>query len=137
VKRAATDLEEKFGRTAYGPMSALTAAKVLYEAGDLAGAKTQLQWAIDHGGDDYAPLARVRWLGAARREGLRPGSGAAEGRARALRCAVRRSSRRSAWPRRTSARKRVPPIAARSTSSARRGGMRQIIQFKLDALGAA
>ena len=64
VKRAATDLEDKFGRTAYGPMSALTAAKVLYDAGDLAGAKTQLQWAIDHGGDDYAPLARVRLAGA-------------------------------------------------------------------------
>jgi predicted negative regulator of RcsB-dependent stress response len=44
-------------------MSALVAAKVLYEAGDLAGAKTQLQWAIDHGGDDYAPLARVRMAG--------------------------------------------------------------------------
>ncbi len=29
VKRAATDLEDKFGRTAYGPMSALVAAKVL------------------------------------------------------------------------------------------------------------
>src|SRR5437868_12006942 len=49
IKRAASDLEQKFGKTAYGQMAALVAAKVLYETGDLAAAKTQLQWALDHG----------------------------------------------------------------------------------------
>ncbi|RZT41827.1 YfgM family protein [Cupriavidus agavae] len=138
VKRAATDLESKFGGTAYGPMSALTAAKVLYDAGDLAGAKTQLQWAIDHGGEDYAPLARVRLAGVlldekAYDQGLallkdEPAQYAAL-------FADRRGDLLAAQDKRDEA--RTAYRHALEKLGASEAGMRQIIQFKLDALGAA
>src|ERR1700742_2192749 len=58
VTRVATDMEDKFGGTGYAQMSALAAAKSLYMAGNTAGAKTQLQWAIDHAKDDeYKQIA--------------------------------------------------------------------------------
>ncbi|GAB3628245.1 membrane protein [Pandoraea terrae] len=64
VTRIASDMEDKFGRTAYAQMSALLAAKSLDEAGDLAGAKTQLQWAAEHAQDDeYKQLAKLRLAG--------------------------------------------------------------------------
>jgi predicted negative regulator of RcsB-dependent stress response len=61
VARVASDMEDKFGGTAYAQMTALTAAKALYMAGDTAGAKTQLQWAVDHAKDDeYKQIAKLR-----------------------------------------------------------------------------
>ena len=139
VKRAATDLEEKFGRTAYGPMSALVAAKVLYEAGDLAGAKTQLQWAIDHGGDDYAPLARVRMAGVlldekAYDQGLALLKDEPAAPYAAL-FADRRGDLLAAQDKREEA--RTAYRSALDKLGSGEAAMRQIIQFKLDALGAA
>jgi predicted negative regulator of RcsB-dependent stress response len=63
VQRISSDLENKFGRTAYGQMAALGAAKAAFDASDLATAKTQLQWAIDHGNDEYKAVARLRLSG--------------------------------------------------------------------------
>lgn len=64
VQRAAADIQQKFGRTAYAGMAALSAAKVAFDANDLNGAKEQLRWAVDHGADeDYRALARVRLAG--------------------------------------------------------------------------
>jgi predicted negative regulator of RcsB-dependent stress response len=63
VKRIAGDIESKFGGTAYGQMAALTAAKAAFDANDLATAKAQLQWAIDHGNDEYKSVARLRMAG--------------------------------------------------------------------------
>ncbi|SAK89507.1 membrane protein [Caballeronia pedi] len=61
VTRVATDMEDKFGGTGYAQMSALAAAKSFYMAGNAAGAKTQLQWAIDHAKDDeYKQIAKLR-----------------------------------------------------------------------------
>src|SRR5580698_10560671 len=61
VARVAGDMEDKFGGTAYAQMTALAAAKALYAAGDSAGAKAQLQWAIDHAKDDeYKQIAKLR-----------------------------------------------------------------------------
>jgi predicted negative regulator of RcsB-dependent stress response len=61
VARAASDMEDKFGGTAYAQMGALAAAKSLYAAGNAAGAKTQLQWVIDHAKDDeYKQIAKLR-----------------------------------------------------------------------------
>jgi predicted negative regulator of RcsB-dependent stress response len=61
IARVASDMEDKFGGTAYAQMTALAAAKALYMAGDSAGAKTQLQWAIDHAKDDeYKQIAKLR-----------------------------------------------------------------------------
>lgn len=64
VQRAATDMEDKFGRSAYAQMSALTAAKAAFDAGDLKSAKTQLQWVIGNGRDDeYKAIAKIRMAG--------------------------------------------------------------------------
>jgi predicted negative regulator of RcsB-dependent stress response len=63
VQRIAADIESKFGSTAYGPMAALAAAKGAFDANDLKTAKTQLQWAIDHGNDEYKAIARLRLAG--------------------------------------------------------------------------
>jgi predicted negative regulator of RcsB-dependent stress response len=64
VQRAATDMADKFGRTAYAQMGALTAAKVAFDANDLKAAKAQLQWVIDKGEDDeYKAVARIRLAG--------------------------------------------------------------------------
>ena len=61
VTRVSADMEDKFGGTAYGEMTALAAAKSLYMSGDTAGAKTQLQWTIDHAKDaEYKQIARLR-----------------------------------------------------------------------------
>lgn len=64
VQRAATDMQDKFGRTAYAQMSALAAAKAAFDAGDLKTAKAQLQWTIDNGRDDeYKAIAKLRLAG--------------------------------------------------------------------------
>ncbi len=63
VQRAAGDMESRFGGTAYGPMAALSAAKSAFEANDLKTAKTQLQWAAEHGQDEIKAVARLRLAG--------------------------------------------------------------------------
>jgi predicted negative regulator of RcsB-dependent stress response len=63
VQRAAGDVENRFGNTAYGQMAALTAAKTAFDANDLKAAKAQLQWAIDHGNDEYKAIAQLRMSG--------------------------------------------------------------------------
>ena len=64
VQRAAGDMEEKFGRTAYAQMSALTAAKSAFDANDLKTAKAQLQWIVTNGADDeYKAVAKIRLAG--------------------------------------------------------------------------
>ncbi|HJV85779.1 MAG TPA: tetratricopeptide repeat protein [Noviherbaspirillum sp.] len=63
VQRAASDIEDKFGRTAYAQMSALVAAKSAFDANDLKAAKAQLQWAVDHGSDEYKAIAKIRLAG--------------------------------------------------------------------------
>lgn len=63
VQRIAADVENKFGGTAYAQMAALTAAKAAFDANDLKTAKAQLQWAIDHGNDEYKSVARLRLSG--------------------------------------------------------------------------
>jgi predicted negative regulator of RcsB-dependent stress response len=63
TQRIAGDVESKFGSTAYAPMSALVAAKAAFDANDLKTAKAQLQWAIDHGNDEYKSIARLRLSG--------------------------------------------------------------------------
>ncbi|MYM41137.1 YfgM family protein [Duganella qianjiadongensis] len=63
VLRAAGDMESKFGNTTYAPMSALVAAKSSFDANDVKSAKGQLQWAIEHGGDEFKAVAKVRLAG--------------------------------------------------------------------------
>lgn len=64
VLRAAVDIQQKFSRTAYATMAALSAAKMAFDGNDLNGAKEQLQWVLGHGYDqDYKALARIRLAG--------------------------------------------------------------------------
>lgn len=60
TKAAAGELVEKFGRTAYAPLGALTAAKALYESGDVKSAKAQLAWVAENGKDELRDLGRLR-----------------------------------------------------------------------------
>ncbi|SPC13665.1 YfgM family protein [Cupriavidus taiwanensis] len=139
IKRAATDLEGKYGRTAYGQMSALVASRVLYDAGDLSAAKSQLQWAIDHGDEAYSHLARVRLAGVlldekAYDQGLALLKDEPPAAFVAL-YADRRGDLLAAQDKRDDA--RTAYRKALDTLGPAEAGMRQIIQFKLDALGAA
>jgi predicted negative regulator of RcsB-dependent stress response len=63
VQRIAGDIESKYGSTAYGQMAALGAAKAAFDANDSKTAKAQLQWAIEHGNDEYQSIARLRLSG--------------------------------------------------------------------------
>lgn len=64
VQRAATDMEDKFPRTAYAQMSALVAAKSAFDASDLKTAKAQLQWVMEKGAsDEYKAIAKIRLAG--------------------------------------------------------------------------
>jgi predicted negative regulator of RcsB-dependent stress response len=61
AKEPATQIEDRYGSTAYAPRAAMIYAKLLYEAGDHAGTRTQLQWVIDHSGEDeLKSIARFR-----------------------------------------------------------------------------
>lgn len=64
VQRATADMQQKFSGTAYAQMAGLTAAKAAFDANDLNGAKTQLQWVIDRGRDEeYKTMAKIRLAG--------------------------------------------------------------------------
>jgi predicted negative regulator of RcsB-dependent stress response len=60
-KDAMLQLVDKFGGTAYAPRAALVYAKMLFDAGDKAGAKSQLTWVIDHADEEeLKAIARYR-----------------------------------------------------------------------------
>ncbi|CAN7359205.1 tetratricopeptide repeat protein [Trinickia sp. LjRoot230] len=139
VARDAAEMESRYGSTAYAQMSALAAAKTLYEAGDVAAAKAQLQWAIDHAKDDeYKELAKVRLAavlldeksydaGLALLAGTPPDGFkgvVADRRGDLLAAAGKRDDARAAYQ------LALDTLAKNDTSG------RQLIQFKLDALGS-
>ncbi|HTI16220.1 MAG TPA: tetratricopeptide repeat protein [Trinickia sp.] len=139
VVRDASDMESRYDSTAYAQMTALVAAKALYDAGDTAGAKTQLQWAIDHAKDDeYKLIAKLRLAavmldeksydaGLALLSGTPPEgfkSAVADRRGDLLAAAGKREDAREAY------RLALDSLAKNDTAG------RQVIQFKLDALGS-
>lgn len=64
VKETAGTLFESYGRTVYGQMAALLAAKAYHDAGDVKAAKAPLQWVIDKGQDEeFRQIARIRLAG--------------------------------------------------------------------------
>jgi predicted negative regulator of RcsB-dependent stress response len=64
VREIAGTLTDKYGSTAYGAYGALSAAAASIRMGDLAGARTHLQWAIDNAGEDEVKdVARLRLAG--------------------------------------------------------------------------
>ena len=138
LTRVASDMEDRFGGTAYAQMTALAVAKSLYMAGDTAGAKAQLQWAADHAKDDeFRQVAKLRLASLlldekAYDQGLalipQPDSGpfkgvVADGRGDLLAAAGKRDDARAAY-------KLALDSLPKSDASER-----QLIQFKLDALG--
>jgi predicted negative regulator of RcsB-dependent stress response len=61
AKEAVAQLEEKFGGTGYAPRAALLVAKLLFDAGDTAGATAQLNFVLDRSAEDeLKQIARVR-----------------------------------------------------------------------------
>ena len=138
LTRVASDMEDRFGGTAYAQMTALGVAKALYMAGDTASAKAQLQWAADHAKDDeFRQVAKLRLASLlldekAYDQGLalipQPDSGpfkgiVADGRGDLLAAAGKRDDARVAY-------KLALDSLPKSDASER-----QLIQFKLDALG--
>ncbi|MDY0963708.1 tetratricopeptide repeat protein [Massilia sp. CFBP9026] len=63
VQRVAGDIRAKYESSAYATMAALAAAKTAFEANDLKTAKTHLQWAAEHGNDEYKSIANLRLAG--------------------------------------------------------------------------
>ncbi|MBI3221725.1 MAG: tetratricopeptide repeat protein [Nitrosomonadales bacterium] len=58
---AASAVMDKYAGSGYAPRAALLAAQMNEQGGDLARAKSQLQWVIDHSGDDsLKDVARLR-----------------------------------------------------------------------------
>jgi predicted negative regulator of RcsB-dependent stress response len=140
IKRAADDMQSKYGRTAYGEMTALLAARALYDAGDVASAKSHLKWAAEHASrEEYRVLARVRLAGLmldekAYDEGLallkdKPPV------AFASVVADRQGDLYAAQGKNAEA--RAAYKAALEAAGSQQGTAQQLIQFKLDALGDA
>jgi predicted negative regulator of RcsB-dependent stress response len=139
VKAAAGTLVEKHGRTAYGPMGALLAARVYFEAGDLKAARAPLQWVMDNAADDaLRQLARVRLAGVlldqqAYDEGLKLLAGTAPVGFEAE-WADRRGDLLIAQGKAEEARAEYRTALEKAGKSA---PLRRVIQIKLDALGGA
>jgi predicted negative regulator of RcsB-dependent stress response len=137
VQRAATDVQQRFGKTIYAEMAALAAAKAAFDAGDAKTAKSHLQWVIDQGADDeFKVIARVRLAGVlldekAYEEGLKvlavdvPESFVAV-------VADRRGDILAAQSKIDEARTAYRDAIAKTDE---RDPSRQLIQLKLDALG--
>lgn len=61
VGEGAKAILDKYANTAYAPRAALAAAKASFEAGDLAGAKTSLEWVVSHAEEqELQHIARLR-----------------------------------------------------------------------------
>jgi predicted negative regulator of RcsB-dependent stress response len=138
ISRVAADMEDRFGGTAYGQMTALAAAKALYDAGDEGAAKAQLQWVVGHAKDaEYKEIAKLRLAGLlldekAYDQGLallgEPPPDAFKGLV-----ADRRGDLLAAQGKRDDA--RAAYQLALDTVAKNDTPARQLIQFKLDALG--
>ena len=64
VEAATKALVADHARTGYAALASLAAARLSFDAGDLASAKANLQWVIDHARDeDMKSLARFRLAG--------------------------------------------------------------------------
>jgi predicted negative regulator of RcsB-dependent stress response len=66
-KEAMAQLADRYSGTPYAPRAALVYAKTLWDSGDKAGARAQLQWVLDHSTDnELLQVARFRlaetWL---------------------------------------------------------------------------
>jgi len=64
VRDIADRIENQYGATPYGTFAALSAARASFDSGDLAGAKSQLQWVMSNAKEEEArDIARLRLAG--------------------------------------------------------------------------
>jgi len=64
VREIAGQITAKYGSTPYGAFAALSAARVSFESGDLADAKSQLTWVLENAPqDEIKDIARLRLAG--------------------------------------------------------------------------
>ncbi len=64
IKAANATMFEQYAATAHAQYAALLAAKALIDANEMEAAKMQLQWLIDHGGnEEFQAIARLRLAG--------------------------------------------------------------------------
>jgi predicted negative regulator of RcsB-dependent stress response len=138
VQRAAVDMTSKFPGAAYAQMAALAAARSAFDANDLKTTKTQLQWVIDKGSDEYKAIAKIRLAGVlldekAYDEGLKLLGGDFP-EAFAGEVADRKGDILLAQNKTKEARDAYK-LALEKTDQKNPG--RQLIQLKLDALGGA
>ena len=138
IGAVAKHMEDSYGRTPYAQMTALQAAKALYLASDAAGAKDQLQWTIDHAKDDeYRQIAKLRLAGVLLDEksydaGLKLMADEPPAPFKGL-FADRRGDLLAAQGKSDDA--RAAYKVALASASDTDAGQKQLIQFKLDALG--
>lgn len=61
AKDAMKELADKYSGTGYAPRAGMIVARMLFDSGDIAGAKAQLTWVIDKAGEDgLRQIARYR-----------------------------------------------------------------------------
>ncbi len=61
VQDIAAVITDRYARTGYATFAALAAARAAFDSGDLAAAKTRLQWVVDHARDaETRDIARLR-----------------------------------------------------------------------------
>jgi len=64
VRDIAGEIVARYGSTPYGAFAALSAARVSFEGGELAEAKSQLTWVVEHARrDEIRDIARLRLAG--------------------------------------------------------------------------
>jgi predicted negative regulator of RcsB-dependent stress response len=61
AREATAQLADRFASTGYAARAALVSAKLMFDAGDAAGARAQLQWVVDHASEaELKEIARYR-----------------------------------------------------------------------------
>jgi predicted negative regulator of RcsB-dependent stress response len=139
VVRISADIKDKFSATAYAEMASLAVAKAAFDASDLKTAKAQLSWVAENGkNEEFRAIARIRLAGVlldekAYDEGLKALS-AEFPEQFAAQVADRKGDLPFAMNKIDDA--RIAYQAALDKTEVKNPG-RQLIQLKLDALGAA
>jgi len=139
VVRISADIKDKFSATAYAEMASLAVAKAAFDASDLKTAKAQLSWVAENGkNEEFRAIARIRLAGVlldekAYDEGLKALS-AEFPEQFAAQVADRKGDLLFAMNKIDDA--RIAYQAALDKTEVKNPG-RQLIQLKLDALGAA
>ena len=140
AKEPATQIEDRFGGTAYAPRAALLYAKLLYRRGRPR--RRASAAAVGHRSRERGRAQGDRALSprriAARRQAVRRRArGARRQDRRGLRRPLRRPARRHPEPPRASPPRRRPRTSSRSPRSMPKSPYRGFVQVKFDALGGA